>query len=86
MEANDFDIRVIGTTLSISEEKRAIREETKDKYYVMETAYGQFTRLISLPTEVDDTKAKAKYKCGMLNITLPKLTPTKKKRIKIISS
>ena len=78
MEANDFYIQIIGTTLSISGGKRAIRDETKDKYYVMETAYGQFARSISLPTKVDDTKAKAKYKCGMLNITLPKHTPTKK--------
>ncbi|MDH3610013.1 MAG: Hsp20/alpha crystallin family protein [Gammaproteobacteria bacterium] len=86
MNADDFDIRVIGTRLSISGEKRAAREEAKGNYYVMETAYGQFERSISLPTEVDDTKAKAKYNRGVLNITLPKLNPTNKKRIKIVSN
>lgn len=84
MEANEFNIRVIGTTLYISGEKRAAREEKKGNYYLMETAYGQFERSISLPAEVDDTKAKAKYKRGVLKITLPKVTPSKRKRIKIV--
>lgn len=83
MEANDFDIKVIGTMLHVSGEKRAEREETRGNYYVMETAYGHFERAISLPAEVDESKAKAKYKRGVLRITLPKLKSAIKKRIKI---
>lgn len=83
MEPNDFEIEVVGTTLYVSGEKRASREETRGSYHLMETAYGQFERAISLPAEVVETKAKAKYKRGVLQISLPKATPTKRKRIKI---
>ncbi len=86
MEANDFDIKVIGTTLYVSGEKRANREQTRGDYHVMETAYGHFERAVSLPAGVDEGKATAKYKRGVLQITLPKLTPSKRKRIKIVSA
>lgn len=85
MESNDFDIEVVGTTLYVSGDKRAAREEIRGSYHLMETAYGHFERVISLPTEVDDSKAKAKYKRGVLHITLPKVKPSSRKRIKIVS-
>ena len=86
MEIDDFDIEVVGTTLYVSGEKRAKREKTLGSYHVMETAYGHFERVVSLPAEVDELKAKAKYKRGVLKIMLPKVTPSKRKRIKIVST
>ncbi len=85
MDPNDLDIEVIGTTLHVSGEKHASREETKGSYYIMETAYGQFDRIISLPAEVDENNADAQYKRGILQIMLPKLMPAKRKKIKIKS-
>ena len=37
----------------------------------MEISYGRFERLVSLPPEVDITKASADYNNGYLEIRLP---------------
>lgn len=85
MEIGDFNIEVIGTKLLISGEKHAEREESRGEYHIFETAYGHFERTVLLPAEVDETKATAKYRRGVLKIMLPKLKTAKKQRIEIVS-
>jgi HSP20 family protein len=40
-------------------------------YHQMEISYGRFERLVSLPPEVDITRASADYTSGYLEIKLP---------------
>jgi HSP20 family protein len=40
-------------------------------YHQMEISYGRFERLVSLPPEVDITRASADYNGGYLEIKLP---------------
>jgi HSP20 family protein len=40
-------------------------------YHQMEISYGRFERLVTLPPEVDITRASADYSGGYLEITLP---------------
>ncbi|OUC08692.1 hypothetical protein RY27_07435, partial [Litorilinea aerophila] len=47
-------------------------EEQGEQYYRMERTYGSFQRTIPLPYEVDADKVNARYKNGVLTITLPK--------------
>lgn len=72
MDADDFDIQVYDDVLVVRGEKRVEREEGKGEYHLLERAYGRFERAIPLPAEVDHGKAKAKYRRGILQITLPK--------------
>lgn len=73
MEPEHFDIAVLDNrVLVIQGEKRVEREETQGHVHMIESAYGRFERSIPLPAEVDDTHAKAKYKKGVLRVTLPK--------------
>ncbi|MBL7058800.1 Hsp20/alpha crystallin family protein, partial [Patescibacteria group bacterium] len=44
---------------------------------------GSFYRSISLPAHVQGDKAIAEATDGVLKITIPKATPTKKKTIKV---
>ena len=46
-------------------------------------AYGEFQRMIPLPTGIDREKAKAGFKNGVLTLTLPKLPEAKSNRKKI---
>ena len=39
--------------------------------------------MVTLPAEVDDSKAKAELRDGMLEITLPKIEQAKKRDIRI---
>ena len=83
MEADDFDIQVIDNALVVSGEKRAESERKEGRFQIMECAYGSFERVIPLTAAVNEQQAKAKYKRGVLTITLPKLKTAGKNRITI---
>lgn len=83
MEADDFDIHVIENSLVISGEKRAQSERKEGRFHIMECAYGNFERIIPLTAPVDEQQAQAKYKRGVLVITLPKKALSSKNRISI---
>lgn len=60
------------------------KTEVEDKnYYRKEIKTGQIFRQISLPSRVDDDKAEAEFKDGMLKVSVPKLAEAKSKSIKI---
>ncbi|MFP4606718.1 MAG: Hsp20/alpha crystallin family protein [Thiohalospira sp.] len=85
MEAGDFDLRVEDRYLVVTGEKRVEREDKQSRHYVLETAYGRFERVIPLPAEVEEDQAKAKYRRGVLRVTLPKSERAKRRRIAVES-
>ncbi|MCM8778982.1 MAG: Hsp20/alpha crystallin family protein [Candidatus Omnitrophica bacterium] len=83
IKKEEIDISLHGDILTIKGEKKK-EEETKDKHtHRLERFYGSFQRSISLPSYVDTTKAKASYKDGVLEITIPKTEEAKPKEKKI---
>ena len=85
MEADDFDISVNDNYLVVRGEKQARREKSGGKYYMLECAYGSFERALQLPARVEESGARAKYKRGVLTITLPKHAHAQRRRIDIQS-
>ncbi|MCF6361789.1 MAG: Hsp20/alpha crystallin family protein [Gammaproteobacteria bacterium] len=83
MEADDFDIQVSDDSLLIRGEKHWQRSDTKGRYHLLECAYGEFERVIPLPRPVDDGHAKAKYRRGVLTVTLPITKAYQARRIDI---
>ncbi|VAW97784.1 heat shock protein, putative [hydrothermal vent metagenome] len=83
MEADDVDIQVIDDSLLIRSEKHWQRSDTKGRYHLLECAYGEFERVIPLPRPVDDGHAKAKYRRGVLTVTLPITKAYQARRIDI---
>ncbi len=83
MDENDFDISVNNDSLTIHGEKKAEKEEKKENYYRMERSYGAFHRTVALPCEVDVDRVEARYRKGVLKITLPKLPEDKQQRRRI---
>ena len=76
-KADDIDISIHGSLLTISGEKK-VQEEKKEKgYHHMERSYGSFRRDLTLGADLDSNKIKAKCKDGILTITLPKSEKTK---------
>lgn len=79
----DIEVGVENNILTIRG-KREKKEETKqDGYYRTEMAYGSFSRSFSLPTTVAVDKIAAKYKDGILNLTLPKADEAKPRQIEV---
>lgn len=83
LNANDFDIRVVNNMLVVSGEKQVEREETRGRFHLMECAYGSFERTIPLPANVEEGAAHAKYRNGVLRITLPKTESRSQQRITV---
>lgn len=83
LEPGDFEIEVHGDVLVVRGEKRLSRTETLGHYYMTERAYGRFERAIKLPARVDDITARARYRRGVLTISLPKIAGPRGRRISI---
>lgn len=85
MEADDFDIQVVDDYLVVRGEKQWQRDDKKGRYHISECAYGRFERAIPLPKSVDESAAKARYRRGVLTVTLPVSERYRSRRIAINS-
>ena len=85
VESKDIDVSVEEGMLTIKGKKKYEREEKEKDQYRMERSYGSFERAIELPAEVDESKAKAEFKKGVLRLTLPKRpgAPSRRKKIPV---
>lgn len=72
MTENDIDISLSSNAMTIRGEKKIEREEERKGIYMSERSYGSFYRTVPLPAGVDATKADAKFKNGVLTVSLPK--------------
>lgn len=85
METEDFDLSIADDQLIIRGEKKVRHQQGEGHDYALECAYGRFERSLPLPAAVDDRQAKAKYKWGVLTVTLPKTRQYTPRRIAIKS-
>ncbi|BAZ95320.1 hypothetical protein TspCOW1_28310 [Thiohalobacter sp. COW1] len=83
LDKEHLDISVIDNHLVVRGEKRVQREQTQGRYHIMECAYGRFERALPLPAEVDDSGARARYRDGILTVTLPKSPRARQRRIEV---
>jgi len=81
VDPKDVEIYTTEDSLRVRAEARREEEERERGYYRAERRYGRYERLIHLPTEVKPDEAKATFKHGVLDITLPK-TEEAKQRVK----
>jgi HSP20 family protein len=83
----DLSVELEEELLVIRGERREEKETKKRNYHVSEMSYGTYCQSIPLPAEVDREKAKAKFKRGVLTLTLPKTGAGQKalKRIPVLS-
>ena len=83
MKQKDVDLNVHDGVLTIKGERKHETETKENGYHRVERAYGTFHRSITLPAEVDATKAKAELKDGILTVTFPKAEESKARKIEI---
>ncbi len=84
VKKDDIHVEVNGDQISIRAEVRREKEEKKDeKVLHSERYYGMVGRSFSLPSEVDEKGTVAKYKDGVLDLTLPKKAGNGSRRIAV---
>ena len=86
IEEKDVEISLDGDMLTIKGEKKEEKEEKGEDSYRLERSYGSFRRSVALPCAVNADKASAKFKQGVLTVTLPKAAESKKKTIQVKAS
>lgn len=84
VKKEDIHVDVDGSQVSIRAELKMDKEERKgEKLIHSERYYGMASRSFSLPVEVDEKGVVAKYKDGVLDLTLPKKSGNGAQRIAI---
>ncbi|MFT0851675.1 Hsp20/alpha crystallin family protein [Achromobacter sp. F4_2707] len=81
---DDIHVNIDGQLVSISAERKQ-EKETRDGERVLRTEryFGKVSRSFQLGQEVDEARASAKFKDGVLELTLPKKAPAQAKRLTI---
>jgi HSP20 family protein len=72
LDEKNIQVTIDDSGLTIKGEKSEESEEKKKDYYVQERRFGSYERSFRLPDNVDADKVEAKFKNGVLTVTLPK--------------
>lgn len=83
LKKEEIDVKLTDNSITISGEKKKEDKIEKKDYFRYETSHGSFTRVLSLPSEVQTDKVKAHFKNGVLEIRVPKTDEAVKKEKKV---
>jgi len=83
MDKADVDISVTENSLEVKAERKTEEEEKEEEFYRKERTISRFERSLTLPAEVKAEEAKASLKEGVLEVHLPKVEVTARKKVKI---
>lgn len=86
LRADDFELSVTGDTLSISGERKMPAEDEKAQYHRREREAGKFSRIVTLPAQLNTGKVEASCADGVLTVTLPKAEEAKPRQIAVKAS
>jgi HSP20 family protein len=84
LEAADLEIEILNNTVTLRGQFKTSNQENA-KYLLCELPAGAFSRVITLPTEVDAAKTQANLKNGVLTLSIPKAEAHRPKAIKVVS-
>jgi HSP20 family protein len=77
IEKEKIDVKATKHSIEISGKQTEKTEEKAKDYVYNERSYKSFYRRVPIPEEIVPSKINAKMNNGILNVELPKKTPTK---------
>ena len=83
VKPEDLEITVENGMVTIKGSRQKQVEEVGEKYYYRECYWGNFSRQVILPEEVDSDKTEAVMKDGVLILRIPKAKKIKKRKITV---
>ena len=72
LDKKDVSIDIHDGVITIKGERAIDNEKSTDDYRIRERQLGSFNRSFRLPDNVNEDKVAAKFKNGVLTVTLPK--------------
>jgi len=79
----NLEITTTGNSVTIKGTSRYEHTEEKGDYHRREISHGVFARTVTLPAEVNSDEADARFKDGLLELTLPKRPEKQGHRIQV---
>jgi HSP20 family protein len=80
----DIHVDIDGVQVTLSAEVKREKEASEgERVLHTERSWGKVSRSFTLPQELDEEKAEAKFRDGVLELTLPKKTAPARKAITI---
>ena len=80
---DSINVDLANNTLTIQGEKKKEDTDEGENFYRVERISGKFMRSFSLPQRVKADSVKARYKDGILVVTIPKAEEAKPREIKV---
>lgn len=78
-----LEISAQGRTLTVHGERKREEGLNASGYHRRERRFGEFSRSIQLPIDVDVSKAKAQYESGVLILRVPKAEAARPRQIMV---
>ena len=79
----DINVSIEGDYLTVTAERKMQKEVKEEDYYLMESAFGKYTRSFYLPEDIDRDSIDAHYENGRLTITFEKVASKKRRDIAV---
>ena len=83
VDKKEVSVEVKDSTLILKGERKREKEVKEENYHRVERSFGTFMRSFSLPVSVKQDQVKAKFRDGVLEVTLPKAEEAKPKQVKV---
>jgi HSP20 family protein len=84
VKKDDIQVTIDGAQVTLAAEVRREKEVSQDERVLhTERTFGKVSRSFTLPQEVDEGRAEAKFRDGVLELTLPKKAAAARKQISI---
>ena len=83
VDRKDLDVTMTDNAVTIKGSVSHEKEEKKGDYFRKEISRGSFSRTVALPSDVEGAKAEANYKDGVLELTIPKVAKSKRRKVTV---
>jgi HSP20 family protein len=84
VKKEDIHVSIDGAQVTLEAEVKQEKEASQDERVLhTERTYGKVTRSFTLPQDIDEAKVEAKFRDGILELTLPKKAVAQRKQITI---
>ena len=79
----DIDITVANDMVTIKGARRKEETVAQDDYFYQECYWGNFSRSVIIPVDIDSESIEADLKDGILTVIIPKAAKAKTKKVKV---
>lgn len=79
----DIDITVANDMVTIKGSRKKEETVSQDDYFYQECYWGNFSRSVIIPVDIDSENIEADLKDGILTVVIPKAAKAKTKKVKV---